>query len=156
MQRPVLTSLALCATTVLLATAATAETKVTDTVKYRKAVMESLAGHVEALSLMAFNKVEPTEFYQSHAEALANGTAEIKNLFPAGSGQDAAETHALAAIWESPDDFSTKAAESADAFAALRDAIAGGDNKAIVGAFAAAGKSCKGCHEKYREEHDDH
>lgn len=154
MHRSIAGALILIATSLFALNLASAETKVADTIKYRQAVMESLAAHVEALSLMAFNKVEPTEFYQRHAEALANGTAEVKDLFPAGSGEG--DTHALPEVWESPDDFGAAAAKSAEAFSNLRDAVAGGDNKAIMGAFAAAGKSCKGCHEKYREEDDDH
>ena len=153
MHRSLLIAFLLLLASIFIANPANAETKVSDTIKYRHAVMESLAAHIEALSLMAFNKVPASEFYQRHAEALANGTAEIKNLFPEGSGQG--DTHALPAIWESSEDFNAAAEKAADAFASLRDAVAGGDNKAIMGAFAAAGKSCKGCHEKYREEHDD-
>jgi cytochrome c556 len=153
MQRSALSAFLLLLTALSAVNPASAETKVADTIKYRQAVMDSLAAHVEALSMMAFNKVEKTEFYQDHADALANGTAELKLLFPAGSGQG--DTHALPAIWENADDFSAATAKAEDAFASLRDAVAGGDNKAVMTAFAAAGKACKGCHEKYREEHDD-
>ena len=141
-------------TTLLTVNIAGAETSVENSIKYRQAVMGSMAAHIEVLSMMAFNKVEPNEFYQGHAEALANATAELKYLFPDGSGQG--ETEALAAIWENPDEFDAARSKAEQAFAALRDAVASGDSKAVVGAFAAAGKSCKGCHEKYREEHDDH
>jgi cytochrome c556 len=140
-------------TALLFANIAGAEPKPADVIKYRHAVMESLAANIEALSLIAFNKVDTTDLYQSHADALAAGTAELQNLFPAGTGEG--DTHALPAVWENPDDFMAAAAASKDAFAKLRDAVAGGDNKAIMDAFAVAGKSCKGCHEKFREEHDD-
>jgi cytochrome c556 len=131
---------------------ANAETSAENAIKYRQAVMKSMAAHIEVLSMMAFNKVAVNEFYQSHADALANATTELKFLFPAGSGQG--ETEALPAIWQNPDDFNAARSDAEQAFAALRDAVAGGDGKAITGAFAAAGKSCKGCHEKFREEHD--
>jgi cytochrome c556 len=153
MQRFVPSASIFLMTALMLANPASAEPKPADVIKYRHAVMESMAANIEALSLIAFNKVDTTALYQSHADALASGTAEIKNLFPAGTGEG--DTHALPAIWESPDDFMAGAATAEDAFAKLRDAVAGGDNKAIMGAFAAAGKTCKGCHEKYREEDDD-
>jgi cytochrome c556 len=153
MQRSFLTALTVLLTVLLAVNVAGAETSTENAIKYRQAVMGSLAAHAETLSLMAFNKVEQNEFYQSHADALANGTAELKFLFPEGSGQG--DTHALPEIWENPEDFSATRLKAEEAFAALREAVAGGNNKAIRSAFAAAGKTCKGCHEKYREEHDD-
>lgn len=152
MQRSILSAFTALLTALVTLNIASAEPAAENAIKYRHAVMESMAGHIEALSLMAFNKVEPNEFYQSHANALANGTAELKFLFPEGSGQG--ETHALPAIWENPDDFNAARLKAEQAFATLRDSVASGDSKAIMSAFAAAGKSCKGCHEKYREEHD--
>ena len=152
MQRSFLTALTVVLTVPLAMNIAGAETSTENAIKYRQAVMESMAAHAETLSLMAFNKVEPNEFYQSHADALANGTAELKFLFPEGSGQG--DTHALPEIWQNPEDFSAARMKSEEAFAALREAVASGDNEAIRSAFAAAGKTCKGCHEKYREEHD--
>ena len=152
MQRSVLSALTALLIALVAVSIASAETSDEDAIKYRQAVMGSMAAHIEILSMMAFNKVEPNEFYQSHAEALANATAELKVLFPEGSGQG--ETDALPAIWENPDDFNAVRSTAGQTFAALRDAVAGGDRKAVTSAFAAAGKSCKGCHEKFREEHD--
>ena len=152
MQRSAPSALIVLLTVFLAVNIAGAETSVENAIKYRQAVMGSMAAHAETLSLMVFNKVEPNEFYQSHADALANGTAELKFLFPEGSGQG--DTDALPEIWENPEDFSAARLKSEKAFAALREAVASGDSKAVMSAFAAAGKSCKGCHEKYREEHD--
>ncbi len=152
MQRSAPSALLVLLTVFLAVNIAGAETSVENAIKYRQAVMGSMAAHAETLSLMVFNKVEPNEFYQSHADALANGTAELKFLFPEGSGQG--DTDALPEIWENPEDFSAARLKSEEAFAALREAVASGDREAAMSAFAAAGKSCKGCHEKYREEHD--
>jgi cytochrome c556 len=131
---------------------ASAETTAVNSIKYRHAVMESLGNHIEALSMMAFNKVDKNEYFVAHAEALAKGTAEIKTLFPAGSGDG--ETEALPAVWDDPEQFAEAAQKAEDAFAALLAAVKAGDGKSINGAFATAGKSCKGCHETFRAEHD--
>ena len=152
MQRPPLVFLTALLATLVAVNIARAETSAENQIKYRQAVMGSMAAHIEVLSMMAFNKIAPNDFYQSHADALASATAELEFLFPEGSGQG--ETEALPAIWENPDDFNTARLNAEQAFAALRDAVASGDSKAVVGAFAAAGKSCKGCHEDYREEHE--
>jgi cytochrome c556 len=129
-----------------------AETTAENSIKYREAVMETMAGHIGAFSLIAFGMVEHQEFLQSHADALADGGAQLKLLFPEGSGGD--DTDALPAIWENPEEFNAAVAKAEKATAELPDAAASGDRKAIIAAFKAVGESCKGCHEKYREEHD--
>jgi cytochrome c556 len=136
-----------------LAVPAGAETSSENAIKYRHAVMEAMAGHTSAFSMIAFGMVDHPEFLQSHANALADAGAQLTMLFPEGSGEG--ETHALPAIWEEPEKFSAAVAKAEKATAELRDAAASGDRKAIVSAFKALGQSCKGCHESYREE-DDH
>lgn len=131
---------------------AAADNAAEDIAKYRHAVMESSAGHMSALALIAKGKVDRGDFAQSHAEAIASATTEFGSIFPEGSGGEG--THALPAIWENPDDFQTAVDKAREAGAALSEAAAGGERKAIMSAFAAMGKACKGCHENYREEHD--
>ncbi len=130
-----------------------AETTAENAIKYRHAVMGTLAGHTSAFSMIAFGMVDHPEFLQSHANALADAGAQLKMLFPAGSGEG--ETHALPAIWEEPEKFAAAIDNAEKATANLRDAAASGDRKTIVSAFKALGQSCKGCHESYRED-DDH
>lgn len=136
-----------------LAAPAGAETSSENAIKYRHAVMEAMAGHTSAFSMIAFGMVDHPEFLQSHANALADAGAQLTMLFPEGSGEG--ETHALPAIWEEPEKFGAAVAKAEKATAELRDAAASGDRKSIVSAFKALGQSCKGCHESYREE-DDH
>jgi cytochrome c556 len=130
-----------------------AETSAENAIKYRHAVMEAMAGHTSAFSMIAFGMVDHPEFLQSHANALADAGAQLTMLFPEGSG--GGETDALPAIWEEPEKFGAAVAKAEKATAELRDAAASGDRKSIVSAFKALGQSCKGCHESYREE-DDH
>ena len=130
-----------------------AESHTEDITKYRHAVMELLAGHMSALALIAQGKVDQGEFTQSHADAIASGTAEIVSLFPEGSGGEG--TEALPAIWDNPDEFADAVAKSREAGAALAEAAASDDPAALMPAFAAVGRSCKGCHEDYREEHEE-
>ena len=130
-----------------------ADSDIENITKYRHAIMDSLAGHMSALSLIAQGKVDQGAFTQSHAEAIASGTAEIDALFPEGSGGDG--TEALPAIWDNPDDFADAVAKAREAGAALAEVAGGDDPTALMPAFAAVGKACKGCHEDYREEHED-
>ncbi|MCC7330053.1 MAG: cytochrome c [Gammaproteobacteria bacterium] len=119
-----------------------------DTIKYRKAVMETMAGHIAGISMIFGGKIEAQEYLLSHAEALAAAGDEVGKLFPAGSGTG--KTEALPLIWQEGDGF-RKAAETAKtSTAALRDAIKGGDKAAIGKALKSVGDSCKGCHDRYR------
>jgi len=135
-------------------TTAQAAGNVDDAIKYRHAVMEEMAAHMSALTLILFDKVDGAAFAQGHVDALSRAGAEMDVLFPDGSGEG--ETDALPVIWSNVDDFAAavdKAQAALDAFAA---AVPAGDRGATLKAFADAGKACKGCHEVFRaEEHDD-
>jgi len=137
---------------VALTGTAAGETTPEDAVKYRQAVMESMKGHIAALSLLAFGRVEDAGYMQSHATALATLGKELRVLFPAGSGDG--KTHALPAIWEEPDRFAGAIDDAAASAAELSQAVENGDRRRIAAAFKKTGDSCKGCHERYREEHD--
>jgi len=129
-----------------LANAATPE----DAVKYRQAVMNTLSGHVAAISLIFSGKVEHQEYLLSHAEALAASGDQIGKIFPTGSATG--KSDALPLIWDEPEKFQ-KAAETAKvATAQLRDAIKGGDKAVIGKAMKPVFDACKGCHDRYRTE----
>lgn len=123
-----------------------------DAIKYRNLVMDSMAAHYGALMLLLFDKVDVKDTTQNHADALANASAEIDQLFPEISRDG--ETEALPVIWKDSGAFSKQVKKAQAAATDLQAAIAGGDRKATLSAAAAVGKSCKGCHESYRAEHE--
>jgi len=136
-----------------------AAAKPADTVKYRHAVMEAMSAHVNAFMLIATNKIDDRTFLQNHGDAIADLSGELDTLFPADSaaapaGSEESETHALPAIWDEPEKFAAAVTKMQQAAAKLQETTRSGDSKAIVGAFAAAGKACKGCHEDFRAEED--
>ncbi|RLB60095.1 MAG: hypothetical protein DRH08_15930 [Deltaproteobacteria bacterium] len=135
--------------TCLFTTAGAAATQ-NDVIKYRHSVMQSLSGHVNAFILIATNKIDSL---QNHADAIANLSSELGTFFPAGSGQG--DTDALPAIWDDADKFEEAVTKMQKTANALQQVVDSGDPRAIMGAFAAAGKSCKGCHETFRAEDDD-
>ncbi len=135
------------------AAAVTAE----DAIKYRHAVMEEMAAHMSALSLILFDKVDGGDYAQGHADALTRALAEMDILFPEISKDG--DTEALPVIWQNPDKFAEAVAKAQSSAGAFRDALAGSDRKTMLAAFADTGKACKACHEVYRAEehdHDDH
>lgn len=149
MRRTITIGLAALAVAASLASAATPE----DAIKYRHSVMETMAGHVNAISLIFAGKVEHQEYLLSHAEALAAGGDQVGKLFPPGSG--VGKTEALPLIWQEPDKFQKATERVKAATAQLRDAIKSGDKAAIGNAFKPVGDACKGCHDRYREEEEE-
>ena len=118
--------------------------------KYRHTVMEAMGNHFAAVALIFTGRVDMPDDLQVHADALAATTATVGGLFAAGSeGGDA-----LPLIWEEPDKVAAASQDAAETSAALATAIKGGNKGEIAKAFKAAGGSCKGCHESYKEEDD--
>ncbi|MEX2122986.1 MAG: cytochrome c [Woeseia sp.] len=131
---------------------AMAETAPKDAKDYRTYVMKSLGGHVGAASMHARGIVGDNGFLAAHAEGLANGAAELKHLFPAGSDVD--DSEALPVIWEEPEEFQKAIGNAQKATAAFREAVAGGDKAAIGAAFRDVGAACRGCHDRFRVDDD--
>jgi len=131
-------------------TIASAEDEENYEARYRHTVMEAIGYSFGALALVFTNRVDRPDQLAVHAEALATSASLVETLFPEGSqGGDA-----LPIIWDEPEKVAAAARETADATAALAEAAKGGDRAAIAKAFKAAGDSCKGCHEQYKEEDD--
>jgi cytochrome c556 len=89
------------------------------------------------------------------AKAVVPAAAKLKELsrafptfFPAGS--DKGETKALPNIWTDKAGFAAAAKAASDAIDALQVAAGTGDLAAVTNAFGAVGKTCGGCHEKFR------
>ena len=85
------------------------------------------------------------------ADTIATLAPQVKTWFPAGTGPEAGKTEAKAEIWQRPDDFRSKAQGLEQASAAFQAAARGGDLAAMRAAHADLGKSCKACHDLYRE-----
>ena len=138
---------------IMMSSAASAAGTAEDAIKYRHAIMEEMATHMSALTLILLNKVDGGDYAQGHVDALARASSEMDVLFPEISKDG--DTEALPAIWNNPEKFSEAVAKAQKATADFQSALSGGDRKATMAAFAAAGKTCKGCHESYRAEDDD-
>jgi cytochrome c556 len=86
------------------------------------------------------------------AATIAQLAPQVSTWFPAGTGPDVGKTEARAAIWEKPEDFAAKSEDFKKAAVEFQAAARGTDLAAIRSAQANLGKSCKGCHDLYREE----
>ena len=84
---------------------------------------------------------------------IAGLAPQVKTWFPAGSGpQDGKKTDAKAEVWSKPAEFAQAHARLVDAAKALQAVVATGDVAAIGASTKTLGASCKGCHDKFRED----
>jgi cytochrome c556 len=86
------------------------------------------------------------------AATIARLAPEVSTWFPAGTGPDVGKTEARSEIWQKPEDFAAKTKDFQEAALAFETAARGSDLEAIRSAQANLGKSCKACHDLYREE----
>jgi cytochrome c556 len=91
---------------------------------------------------------------RQNADVIATLAPQVKTWFPQGTGPDVGKTDAKAEIWQKPDDFAAKARDLEQAALAFQTATQGNDVAAIRTAQANLGKSCKACHDLYREKDD--
>lgn len=122
-----------------------------DLVKYRKHVMEVIGGHMQAIVAIVKREVPYTDDLSFHAQALA-AVAPLA-LHPFETKAMTEKSEALPAIWEDWDAFSAAANKLETTSAEFSDAVATGNMAAIGPALGALGKSCKGCHDDFVEQH---
>ena len=90
---------------------------------------------------------------RSNTRIIANLAPQIPGWFPPGTGPDVGKTEAKAAIWQKPEDFMAKSTAFTAAARAFNKTAQGSDLAAIRAAHGTMGKTCKACHDLYREEH---
>jgi cytochrome c556 len=120
-------------------------------IKYRKAVMKAVGGHMGAMAGIVKGKVKGS---QKEMEALSHAMRELASITPLifPEGSDFGETRALEVIWQKPKEFK----KVLDAFLAEATKLAeishSGDKQAFGAQFKAMGKNaCGACHKNFRE-----
>lgn len=121
-------------------------------IKYRQGVMGAVGGHMSSMAAILRNQVH-LEDLTLHADAMADLAYVVPNVFPEGSGDG--KTEALPEIWQQPEDFQQRMDDFVEASRAMAAAAKTGEMSEIGPAIDSLGKSCKGCHDNYREEHED-
>jgi len=118
-------------------------------IAHRKAIFQAVGGHMKGMVAVLKGQVPHKENLPLHAKAMADLSQMVAKNFPPDS--DFGDTRAKAIIWESQADFKEKVAAFQAAASNLAKADPN-DMKTFGGAVGALGKTCKSCHDKYREE----
>lgn len=116
-------------------------------VKFRQSTMKAVGGHMTAMAAILKGEVKHASHLRGHAAAMASLGKMAPDVFQKGSEGGSAKPEA----WSKPEDFKKALAAFATASDNLNKAAQGPDKKAVGAAFAALGKSCKGCHDDFRE-----
>lgn len=94
---------------------------------------------------------------RQNAKQIEALTTQQKFWFPAGTGPDAdidIETQAKPEIWQFAAEFKARQEAFSQEARKLSQIAEGGDVSAIRVQWRELGKTCKSCHEKFREEDD--
>ena len=122
--------------------------KAEDAVAYRQGAYRVLAHHFGSLGAMANDKMP---FDAARAAADGEVLAALAKLPAAGFVAGAESKGAKPAIWTEADKFGKLNQEFVDAAGALATAAKSGDLAQIKAAFGPTAKTCKACHDEYRQ-----
>ncbi len=120
--------------------------------KERHENYEKLGKAIKAIGRTLKSASPDLAVVRTNADTISTLAPQVKGWFPPGTGPDVGKTDAKAEIWQKTDDFNAKADNFARAATAFQAAARGGDLAAIRTAQGDLGKSCKACHDLYREE----
>lgn len=119
--------------------------------KQRHDDMETLGDEMKRVNNALKSSTPDVGQIRRSAATILKLAPDLVTWFPDGTGPGTGETHAKAEIWQTPDDFATRANEFVRAAENFDSAAKSGDLGQIEASFGALGKSCKACHDRYRE-----
>jgi cytochrome c556 len=149
--RSLLAALAVAAAAVSMPAAAQFQ-KPEDAVKYRQSAMFVMANHFGRIGAMVQGRVP---YDAATATANAEVVATMSKLPFVGFVEGTASTEkgkSSAAIWTKRADFDAGAKKMQDEVAKLLAAAKTNNLDNIKAAFGEVGKTCKGCHDNYRNQ----
>lgn len=121
------------------------------TLEYRQGVMNVMSWNMKAMgAMMKGEKPYDAEAFARHAKDLA-GAASLDVLAGFPEDSDQGETDALPDIWLDFEGFTQKLEDLRTASRNLSEVAAGGDKAAMGDALGRTGKTCKGCHESFKD-----
>lgn len=122
-------------------------------IEARQAALRDIGGAFKNISDELKKSAPSMPTIASNARQIEELTRHQKEWFPAGSGPESEiEMAAKPEIWTSKADFAKLQAAFSEHAQKLVQVSAGGDKAAIQAQWRELGKTCKGCHDRFREE----
>ncbi|BBB31020.1 c-type cytochrome [Neptunomonas japonica] len=124
--------------------------KVEDAIEYRQGVFKTIKWNFGPMVGMVKGKID---FDAADFSRRADLVAVLAKMPGEGfiEGSDMGDTDAKSEIWENKAEFDKGMDALAENAAALAVAAQSGDMSVIKPAFGQLGKTCKGCHDDFRE-----
>jgi cytochrome c556 len=147
--------LSVTAAALLMATGVTAQAQDADpkkeAIEYRQSVMKIVGWNFRPMGAMVKGERPfETKVFAAHAKDLA-AVSSVNILAGFPEDTDGKGSKAKPEIWMKWDDFKDKMGAMQREVAKLGEVAAGGDEGAIKKQFGAAAKTCKACHDDYKE-----
>lgn len=146
----VMTRFALAALIIVPLAAHAQFAKVEDAVKYRQSALSVMGTHFNRIGAV----VKGEKPYDKAAVMADAAVVEMMSKLPWAAfppGSDLMESKAKPEIWKEMPKFKAASEKMQTAVEKLSTAAKSGDLGMIKTAFGAAGKSCKACHDDFRE-----
>lgn len=152
MKHPVLASVLAATLATGVSLVALAAVRPERAIHYRQGIYTAMGWNFHPMADMVRGKApfDQAEFAQ-RAQRIAFYSRQLLEGFPPGSDKGV-RTEALPAIWQNFDDFKSKLSDFQTAADHLAKVAQGNDIAASKQAFMDTAKTCKACHDKYREE----
>lgn len=123
-----------------------------DAIAYRKAVMDSIGGHTTGVALAAQGKIADPAALKAHADMLVRSSTLALAAFKENTASKGKEqTTAKADIWAKWPDFEKDMKAMQAQAQKLASAATTGGAKAAAAELPALSKSCKACHDDFRQ-----
>jgi cytochrome c556 len=143
-------------TTNAVTNAAAPATNPAEVIKAREAHYKEIGKAMKGIGDELKKSAPDVKVIQANAATIDRLAPQVPGWFPAGTGPESGvKTEARAEIWSKPQDFSAAAANFATAAKQFNATAQTGDLAAIGAAMKQLGGSCKGCHDKFRNEDKD-
>jgi cytochrome c556 len=127
-----------------------------EVIKAREKHYEDIGKAMKAIGDELKKSAPDVKVIQANAATIDRLAPQVPNWFPAGTGPETGvKTEARAEIWSKPEEFSAAATNFATAARQFNATAQTGDVAAIGAAMKQLGGSCKGCHDKFRNEDKD-
>ena len=122
-----------------------------EAIKYRQAAMTLIGANFKPMGAMVKGDVpfNAQEFARRSKDVAAVSSIDLLAPFPQDS--DGTGSKAKPEIWMKWDDFKKKMGDMERETAKLAEVAKGGDVAAVKKQFGETGKTCKSCHDDYKE-----
>ena len=120
-------------------------------VKAREATMKGMGKALKAIAEELKAPAPAAAVLKAYAQVMAANARDVTAGFPKGTGAESGvKTHALAAIWAKPAEFSKRADDLVKATGLLKAAADAGNADGVRAALPQVGGACKACHQDFK------